>query len=151
VRGTLNFHPKFLGKQELFQSPLGWFFRSLGGIPVDRSKRNDLVQQVGEMFRNQPGLILALAPEGTRKNEGVWKTGFYHMALIGKVPIVFCSIDYPSKTVTMHPPFWPCGTYEKDIPAMEMMFKDAQGKHRGILPMRNPENGTGSAKSNSGD
>ena len=97
--------------------------------------RSDLVQQVSEWYRNKPDTILALAPEGTRKPGGVWKTGFYHMALQCGVPIVFCSIDYPSKQVTLHAPFTPSGDYSADVPKMMSYFNGSMGKHRGILPM----------------
>lgn len=135
VRGTLNFKASFLGKQELFRFPYGWIFRSLGGIPVNRNMRSDLVQHVSDWFRNKPDTILALAPEGTRKPGGVWKTGFYHMAHQSGVPIIFCSIDYPSRLVTLHHPFTPSGDYAADVPKMMSFFTGSTGKNRGILPM----------------
>ncbi|MFM9007000.1 MAG: 1-acyl-sn-glycerol-3-phosphate acyltransferase [Bacteroidota bacterium] len=135
VRGTLNFHAAFLGKEELFRPPYGWIFRKLGGIPVNRSMRSDLVQQVTDWFRQKPDTILALAPEGTRTPGGAWKTGFYHMAFQSGVPIVFCSIDYPSREVILHTPFTPSGDYRADVPKMMTFFNGKMGKHRGILPM----------------
>jgi 1-acyl-sn-glycerol-3-phosphate acyltransferase len=37
---------RFMGKAELFRSPLGWFFRYCGGYPVDRKKPTGLVEQM---------------------------------------------------------------------------------------------------------
>ena len=38
----------FIGKHTLFRWPFGYFFRALGGIPVDRSEPGGLVRQVAE-------------------------------------------------------------------------------------------------------
>ena len=35
---------QFLGKKELFNPITGWFFRLLGGHPVDRGKKNKMVE-----------------------------------------------------------------------------------------------------------
>ncbi|MEY3378310.1 MAG: hypothetical protein RLZZ328_1478, partial [Bacteroidota bacterium] len=37
---------RFLGKKELFVPPFSWVLRSMGGSPVDRSKNNNMVDQV---------------------------------------------------------------------------------------------------------
>src|SRR6266850_2408387 len=57
---------RFLGKSQLFQRPYGWFFRWLGGYPVDRSSSHDMVQQAVDIFNRHERFILAIAPEGTR-------------------------------------------------------------------------------------
>jgi len=60
-------HVKFLGKKELFDGPFGWFFRRVGGTPVDRTASTDLVAQSVQHFSNNERFVLAMAPEGTRK------------------------------------------------------------------------------------
>ena len=67
---------KFLGKQELFRGILGPFMRWIGGVPVDRSKKSNTVEQVAEACRKSERFILAIAPEGTRKRIDSLKTGF---------------------------------------------------------------------------
>ena len=42
----------WMGKKSLFRFPLSHFFRSLGGISIDRSKRNDTVKQLAERSRS---------------------------------------------------------------------------------------------------
>ena len=71
---------KFLGKSQLFRPPFGWLFRRLGGYSVDRSKSQDVVEQVAHIFDQHDDFVLALAPEGTRKKVGKLKTGFYYIA-----------------------------------------------------------------------
>ena len=80
VRGILGFNSKYLGKKSLFKAPFGWFFRMMGGYPVDRSRSTNLVDQVVEIFNNHEEFVIGLAPEGTRENVGEWKTGFYFIA-----------------------------------------------------------------------
>ena len=40
---VFRIHTSFLGKDSLFRGPLGWFFRAVGGIPVDRSRHHNMV------------------------------------------------------------------------------------------------------------
>ena len=72
---------KFIGKNQLFNPITIFFFKFLGGIPVDRSKNNNLVDGVVKLFNQNKIEILAIAPEGTRKSVRKWKTGFYYIAL----------------------------------------------------------------------
>src|SRR6266849_4696069 len=66
---------RFLGKNQLFKAPFGWFFRLIGGYPVDRSSSHDMVHQVVTIFNEHEAFILAIAPEGTRKKVPKLKTG----------------------------------------------------------------------------
>ena len=59
----LEIEAKYLGKSQLFRFPYGWIFRLLGGIPVDRSKHNNLVAYAIDLFKSSEGLVLGLAPE----------------------------------------------------------------------------------------
>ena len=78
---------RWLGKKELFKPPLGHLMRALGGIPVDRSRREGLVDQVAEIFRREEEIAILITPEGTRGKAPYWRTGFYYMALKAGVPI----------------------------------------------------------------
>ena len=135
VRSIQRFPSNFLGKKELFSPPFGWLFRKLGGYPVDRSKHTHLVDQVVQLIKENDQFVVAIAPEGTRKNVTKWKTGFYHMAYKGGIPIVFASFDYPSKTVEFSAPFFPSGDFERDAPIIAGFFEGKMGKTRGITPV----------------
>ena len=50
VAYRLGVRPSWLGKREIFRAPFGGFMRWLGGIPVDRSARTNMVAQVVERF-----------------------------------------------------------------------------------------------------
>lgn len=135
VRSIKRFKSNFLGKKELFQPPFGWLFRLLGGYPVDRQHKSNLVEQVIEIATKNDHFVIALAPEGTRKSVSKWKTGFYQIAYGANIPIVFCSLDYSKKLVYFHIPFYPTGDFVADAPKMASYFKGVQGKTRGITPI----------------
>jgi 1-acyl-sn-glycerol-3-phosphate acyltransferase len=123
VRGIMGFRSKYLGKSSLFKPPFGWFFRWLGGYPVDRSKRGNLVEQVIKIFDQHKSFVIALAPEGTRKNVSEWRTGFYHIANGVGVPIVPSRIDRRTRRVTFFEPFWPTGDIQKDLPKIKAFYQ----------------------------
>ena len=89
----------FVGKNTLFKGPFGWFFRSLGGAPVDRSKNNKTVDAIVDIFKEKEVFRLALSPEGTRKKVEKWKTGFYYNAKGASVPIVMATLDFGKKQI----------------------------------------------------
>src|ERR1700741_2060505 len=100
ARGVLKLeHIRFLGKKELFKNGLGWLFRSLGAVPVDRSAPNGVVGQAVELFNSNERFTLALAPEGTRKKVDKLRTGFYQIAKQAQVPILLVGIDFGNKTL----------------------------------------------------
>lgn len=90
---------QFMGKAELFRSPLGWFFWWCGGIPVERDKSLGLVEQMADRIQRSDHFILALTPEGTRDKVSEWKTGFYHIARKANIPIVLGFVDGRNKIV----------------------------------------------------
>ena len=90
----------WLGKHTLFIGPMGTFMRRLGGIPVDRSKKNDYVLTLSEEIMAKDSCILIIPPEGTRSRSEYWKSGFLHIARKANVPIVFGRLDYKKKNLT---------------------------------------------------
>ncbi len=129
VRGVLAKEINYLGKKSLFKPPFGWFFRWMGGYPVDRKTSQNMVDQVAEIFLKEEVFRLALAPEGTRSRVAEWRTGFYHMAVRANVPIVSVGFDYAKKRVVIFDPFYPSGEIEKDLPQIKALFKDIKGKN----------------------
>lgn len=126
---ALGFNISFLGKHTLFKWPLGIFMRWLGGIPVQRAERRDRVAESVAAFKSRAQLILAIAPEGTRKLVKQWKTGFYHVADGAGVPIVLVAFDYGSKTVRIGAPFRTTGNIEVDMPELKKFFVGVVARH----------------------
>lgn len=120
---------KFLGKSALFKWPFGFFFRWLGGYPVDRTASHDLVHAVVEIFNRHERFILAIAPEGTRQKVAKLKTGFYYIALQSGVPIVPCGFDFTRKTVVIGGPFYPTGDLDRDMEVLRGFYRGIVGRN----------------------
>ena len=134
ARNVIGFRPNFLAKNSLFKIPLiGWFLKFIGGVPVDRSKHTNLVDQVVKLYKEREAFIMTITPEGTRSYSPKWKTGFYRIAHQAEVPIVKIGFDYPSKTVYLDEPFYPSGDLEGEMQLLKDHFKQFTGK--------NPEDG----------
>jgi 1-acyl-sn-glycerol-3-phosphate acyltransferase len=88
---------RYLGKQELFATWYGGLIRMTGGVAVDRSASTNLVEQVAAAFAQEDELVLAIAPEGTRKGTTHWKSGFLHIARGAGVPLVPAFLDHNTK------------------------------------------------------
>lgn len=125
---------RFLGKSQLFKAPYGWFFRSLGGLPVDRTKKADMVDQVVQFFNQYDPFILAIAPEGTRKKVDRLKTGFYYISKKAGVPIIPCGFDFEKREVVIGQPMYPTDDMEKDMASLLSFYRKIKGKnpHFGI-------------------
>ena len=117
----------WLGKHSLFETPLKRFFLWLGGIPVNRSASHGVVGTCVKAFETAPALLLALAPEGTRKGVSRWKSGFYSIAAGAGVPLLPVAFDYRDHVVRLLPLFRPSGNLEQDLPQIQALFKDTHG------------------------
>lgn len=127
--GSLGRRASFLMKKEWFFFPLNLVFKAMGGIPVNRSKKNSLVDQMARRFASCSRFNLAITPEGTRKANPEWKKGFYYIALQAQVPIMLFGIDYPSKTITCTKAIVPSGNIEKDMREIKRYFMQFTGRH----------------------
>jgi 1-acyl-sn-glycerol-3-phosphate acyltransferase len=128
ARNTSGIKINFIGKNSLFKGPFGFFFRSLGGTPVDRSKSNNLVDAIVDIFNSKDMFRLALSPEGTRKKTAKWKTGFYYIAKGAKVPIVMATLDFKNKQVKISEPYYTTDDKEKDFKYFKSFFTPEMAK-----------------------
>lgn len=124
---TLRANVRFMGKAELFRSPIGFFFRYCGGIAVDRSKSTGLVDQMVEACNKSDKFILTIAPEGTRHHVQEWKRGFYHIAKGAGIPIVLAVVDGRHKTVRVGQVFHPTEDMEADMKTIRGFFTGIVG------------------------
>jgi 1-acyl-sn-glycerol-3-phosphate acyltransferase len=120
----------WMGKDALFRRPFGGLMRWLGGLPIDRSKSNQVVQQVVDRFRGEPELIVLIPPEGTRSRVERWKTGFYYIAAGAEVPILLGFIDAPRRQLGFGATFLPTGDIERDMPEIRAFYADKRGIRR---------------------
>lgn len=119
----------FMMKSDWFFFPFGLVFRWMGGIPVNRGKRNSLVEQMVEKISQADKITLAITPEGTRSANPNWKKGFYYIAMNAGIPIALYGIDYKSKTIVSDKVIYPSGDLEKDMAEIKQYFTRFHGKH----------------------
>ena len=122
-------HVKFLGKAELFKPPFGWLFRKLGGTPVDRSGHHNLVDAVVKKFNDSEELVIAIAPEGTRKKVDGFKTGFYHIARLANIPVLLAALDFANRKVIFSEPFYVTGNEIEDFERIYSFYRNIEGKY----------------------
>lgn len=128
VRRILKIQINFVGKKELFRPPFGWYFRWMGGAPLDRGKAENKVQAIANVFEQHEEFRLAIAPEGTRKKVDRWKTGYYYIAMTAQVPIISVRLDYQKKIMGISEAFYPTGNIKADEPILKEYFKGIMGK-----------------------
>ena len=128
VKFWLDIRASFYAKEELFTGLLGWILKSLGGLPVDRSKNNNLVGQAVADFNNKSHHVMLITPEGTRKKVDKFKSGFYHIALKANVPIIPIAFDYGRKVIKIFPAYQVKGEGVKEIEKIRQLFKGIKGK-----------------------
>ena len=121
---------KFLMKKEWFVFPLGFIFKGMGGIPINRDKSSSTTEQLAEEFSRRDVFHLAITPEGTRKKANEWKKGFYYIALKARVPIQIAYIDYGKREVGIKATFYPTGNAEEDIFTIRSMYEGIRGCHK---------------------
>lgn len=127
VRSISGESINFVGKKELFNPLTGWFFRSLGGAPIDRSGNKDSVESISAVFDAHQKFRIALAPEGTRMKVDKLRTGYYYIAKRLKIPIIPVAFDYENRKVIVHPNFYPTNDEQKDLKVLETIFKGVCG------------------------
>lgn len=118
---------RFLAKHTLFKGPLGRFMRWCGGMPVNREAPQGLVPQVVDAITAAPAVLLAITPAGTRSSTKPWKSGFYHIAVAARVPILPVIFDGPHRAIRFLPPFEPSNDYSVDLPRLQALYAGVRG------------------------
>ncbi len=126
----LGANVRMLIKKEAFFWPLGFFLKKMGGIPIDRSKKTNSVDQIAALFNEYDELIILFTPEGTRRYAPKWKRGFYFASEAANVPIVLGYVDYPKKIGGIHPEvFDKTGNAEADIERIKKFYHQYKGRY----------------------
>ena len=120
---------RYLIKKEVFVPPLSWFLKWSGGIPVDRSQKNNLTEKLIGMLKEDKELFLLFPPEGTRSYVKKWRTGFYRVAMDTDLPIVLGYLDFETKQGGYGDWFKPSGNMKEDFLKIEEFYKTKKGKH----------------------
>lgn len=128
-QGLFTIKLMWLGKKEAFRGPLGVVFRWLGGLPIDRQRRQGAVEQAVQAFRAHDNLYLAIAPKGTRKKAPHWRSGFYAIAQQAGVPIACMFMDYRRKAAGFGLLLTPSGDAEADLARIREFYAGVTARH----------------------
>ena len=116
---TVGMKMSWMMKKEAFFWPLGGLWKALGGIPIDRKAKIDIVGQMREWFDTHDAVWLGITPEGTRSKVDSYKTGYLRIAKAANVPIFLAGIDARTKTVFLDKVWSPDGDIESENAAIK--------------------------------
>jgi 1-acyl-sn-glycerol-3-phosphate acyltransferase len=124
---------RYLIKKELNFFPLSIVLKNTGAIPVDRSKKHNLTEDVITRFKEADELFITFAAEGTRKKVEKWRSGFYHAALGAHVPVLPGYLDYKRKEGGFGPPIYLTGNMAEDMAKFRAFYADKTGKYPALF------------------
>lgn len=119
--------PFWLGKKELFASPVGFVFRWTRGIPVDRDDPSGLVEDILGRAKTHEEFLVVIAPEGTRSGATHWKSGFRRIARSGGMPVTLAFSRGPDRTCGFGPTLHPTDDVVADMDRIREFFADKPG------------------------
>lgn len=127
MAGALRIDIRWLGKSQMFNPVLGPIFRWFGGISVERSGANGLVDDLAAEFSRHDKLVLVVPAEGTRGAVEYWKSGFYRIAEQAEVPIVCAFVDKATRSGGFGPVITPSGDVVADMDRVREFYADKVG------------------------
>lgn len=119
----------WMGKHQLFRPPLGWLMRRVGGVPIVRHQRRNMVDQMVQEFEEREEFCLVVPVEATRARTPHWKSGFYHIASQAGVPIVMGYLDYSRKRGGFGAGLHPSGDVRRDMDELRAFYEPIVGRH----------------------
>jgi 1-acyl-sn-glycerol-3-phosphate acyltransferase len=142
LKWAVGIRVQFWSKDTLFRVPLfGAWLRWVGGVPISRSAPHGVVEQMTALMNQKKAqgqyFWLALAPEGTRRLTGGWRSGFYQVALRAGVPVGLAGLDYGRKRLVFRDFVRLSGHEEQDLERMAQALADIRGLRPGAAaPVR---------------
>ncbi len=118
----------FVGKAALFKGLMGPIMKALGGIPLERDKSKNFVDQIVEIIKSRDEIALIVAAEGTRSKAEYWRSGFYYMALEANVPIGLAYLDWKRREIGISQYLMPSGDLEKDFEIIKTYYQGVTGR-----------------------
>ncbi|AQP47898.1 acyl-phosphate glycerol 3-phosphate acyltransferase [Tessaracoccus aquimaris] len=127
IAWRLDMNVRWLGKHSLFKGWRGPIMRALGGIPVDRTNPSRIVDEVVEEVRSGKVFGLVVTPDGTRKGQTHWKSGFYRIARETGMPVTLGYVDRTTMTTGLGPTIELTGDIPADMDVIRAFYADKAG------------------------
>jgi 1-acyl-sn-glycerol-3-phosphate acyltransferase len=99
----------------------------MGGIPIDRSGKLGVVEQIAKYYNENDEFIVGFSPEGTRKRVDKLKTGFYHIAKSANIPVIPVGFDYKRRQVIIADPIYTSENENYDIKKITAFLSTIKG------------------------
>lgn len=144
----------WMGKHTLFRPGFKPLLEALGGIPIERHRAGNVVEQMVARFRAGQPLALLVPTEGTRSRVEYWKSGFYRIAREANVPIVMSYLDFGNKVGGMGPVLEPTGNMRADMDKVREFYADKKGLYPerfGPIRLREEESSTAAREEPAGE
>lgn len=127
----LNRNSRFILKKSWLKFPLSLLLEKMGALGIDRDQiqkdsHSNTTDLISDLFKTHKDLVLLISPEGTRKPNENWKTGFYYIAKKANVPIILGYADYRKKIAGVGKIIYP-DDYEKDMQTIIDFYRGVEG------------------------
>ncbi len=127
IAWRLGLDVRWMGKHTLFAGWRGPIMTALGGIPVDRTNPQGIVEDVIARVREGEVFGLVITPDGTRKGHTHWKSGFYRIARETGLPVTLGYVDRTTMTTGLGPTFNLSGDVGADMDRIRAFYADKSG------------------------
>jgi 1-acyl-sn-glycerol-3-phosphate acyltransferase len=104
--------------------------RHWGGVATERGAATGATQRLADTMHAADWFWLAITPEGTRGYRPHWRSGFYHLALTARVPLLIVYLDFPNKELGVVDTIDLSGDPERDMAAIAAAYRG----HHGLRP-----------------
>lgn len=128
VKWSIGWPANWIAKHSVFRGPLAPMLRSWGGIPVNRRAPGGFVREVTGKLLARETVILVIAPEGTRRYQSHWKSGFLKIARAADMPVGLMAIDFRTRSVRIREYLWLSGDDEQDMARIAAGFEGVVGR-----------------------
>jgi 1-acyl-sn-glycerol-3-phosphate acyltransferase len=121
---SIGLDMEWMIKDSWVKSPLGPVLRRLGAVAIDRDRKANVVQQMVAEFERRDRFVLGIPPEGTRSRAEHWKSGFYHIALGARVPVVPGWLDFGRRRAGLGPAIPLSGDVRADMDRLRAFYAE---------------------------
>jgi len=121
---SIGMQMRWMVKDDWVRGPAGLLTKPLGAVPIDRSRKTNMVDQMVKLFDEHDDFVLFIPPEGTRKLTTCWKSGFYHIARGANVPVVPGYIDFARKRGGLGPAIPMTGNVQADMDLIRAFYTE---------------------------